>query len=85
MKPTFRPPIIMNGVLYYETAEPPRYGTKAVDVRTGETNMVQKHIIRLGLQHIKNGSSTKITTTENQHGGLCISLVHLTVQHMVYA
>lgn len=33
----FRPPIIMNGILYYETPEPPRYGVTAVDVRTGET------------------------------------------------
>jgi hypothetical protein len=31
------PPVIMNGVLYYNTANPPKYGFQAVDLRTGET------------------------------------------------
>jgi hypothetical protein len=30
------PPIILNGVLYYNVAAPPRYGWYAVDLRTGE-------------------------------------------------
>jgi hypothetical protein len=33
----FCPPVIINGVLYYNTANPPRYGFQAVDLRTGRT------------------------------------------------
>jgi len=33
----FYPPIIINGVLYYNTPDPPQYGFTAVDLRTGQT------------------------------------------------
>jgi PQQ-like domain len=33
----FNPGIIINGVLFYNTAVPPEYGFKAVDIRTGQT------------------------------------------------
>ncbi len=32
----FTPPIVMGGVLYYNTANPPEYGWTAVDLRTGQ-------------------------------------------------
>ena len=36
-EPKWTPPTIMNGVLYYNTPDPPRYGFTAVDLRTGQT------------------------------------------------
>jgi hypothetical protein len=36
-EPKFTPPVIMNGVLYYNAPSPPRMGFHAVDLRTGET------------------------------------------------
>jgi hypothetical protein len=33
----FKPPIIINGILYYNEAQPPRNSFYAVDLRTGET------------------------------------------------
>ena len=36
-EPKFTPPIIMNGRLYYNTPDPPRYGFYCVDLRTVET------------------------------------------------
>ena len=36
-EPKFTPPIIINGVLYYNAPSPPRMGFYAVDLRTGET------------------------------------------------
>lgn len=36
-EPKFTPPIIINGILYYNTPDPPDYGFYAVDLRTGET------------------------------------------------
>jgi hypothetical protein len=36
-EPAFQPPIIINGVLYYNSPAPPKEGFYAVDVRTGET------------------------------------------------
>ena len=36
-EPKFTPPIIINGVLYYNVPSPPREGFYAVDLRTGET------------------------------------------------
>ncbi len=33
----FYPPVIMDGVLYYNTPSPPQYGFTAVDLRTGQT------------------------------------------------
>jgi outer membrane protein assembly factor BamB len=35
-EPKFDPPVIINGVLYYNTPSPPIYGFFAVDLRTGE-------------------------------------------------
>ncbi len=36
-EPKFTPPVIINGVLYYNEALPPKNGYYAVDLRTGET------------------------------------------------
>ena len=36
-EPKATPPVIINGVLYYNTPDPPRYGFTAVDLRTGQT------------------------------------------------
>jgi outer membrane protein assembly factor BamB len=36
-EPMFVPPVILNGVLYYNSPLPPREGFYAVDLRTGET------------------------------------------------
>jgi hypothetical protein len=36
-EPKFTPPVIINGVLYYNEALPPKNGYFAVDLRTGET------------------------------------------------
>ena len=66
-EPMFRPPIIMNGVLYYETAEPPRYGTTAVDVRTGETLWYQNISYGSGFNTLKMGQVYDYDS-ENQHG-----------------
>jgi hypothetical protein len=66
-EPMFRPPIIMNGVLYYETAEPPRYGTYAVDVRTGETLWYQNISYGSGFNSLRLGQVYDYDS-ENQHG-----------------
>ena len=66
-EPMFRPPIIMNGVLYYETAEPPRYGTTAVDVRTGETLWYQNTSYGSGFNSLRLGQVFAYDS-ENQHG-----------------
>lgn len=66
-EPMFRPPIIMNGVLYYETAEPPRYGTTAVDVRTGETLWYQNISYGSGFNSLRMGQVYDYDS-ENQHG-----------------
>jgi outer membrane protein assembly factor BamB len=36
-EPKMDPPVVMNGVLYYNTPNPPLYGFNAVDLRTGQT------------------------------------------------
>ena len=41
----FGPPIIINGVLYYNTAIPPEYGFTAVNLRTGEQMWYQNNTI----------------------------------------
>ncbi len=66
-EPMFRPPIIMNGVLYYETAEPPRYGVTAVDVRTGETIWYQNISYGSGFNSLRLGQVFDYDS-ENQHG-----------------
>ena len=48
-EPQFLPPVIMNGVLYYNTPNPPRIGFRAVDLRTGADKW------------FANGSSTGIS------------------------
>jgi hypothetical protein len=61
-EPKFNPPIIMNGILYYDTAEPPIYGFKAVDIRTGETLWYQNSSYQLSFGQILDYESP------NQHG-----------------
>jgi PQQ-like domain len=39
-EPQLLPPVIMNGMLYYNTPNPPRVGFIAVDLRTGKTQWV---------------------------------------------
>jgi hypothetical protein len=65
----FRPPIIMNGVLYYETAQPPRYGVNAVDLRTGETIWYRNYSYGSGFNTLKMGQILDYETM-NQHGTL---------------
>ena len=64
-EPKFTPPIIMNGIIYYNTADPPKYGFKAVDLRTGETLWYQNSTHQLSFGQIYDYESP------NQHG--CIS------------
>jgi len=61
-EPKFKPPIIMNGILYYNTVDPPRYGFKAVDLRTGETLWYQNSTHQLSFGQIYDYESP------NQHG-----------------
>ena len=56
----FRPPLIINGILYYETAEPPRYGINAVDLRTGETLWYKNYSYGSGFNALKFGQITKL-------------------------
>jgi hypothetical protein len=63
----FRPPIIMNGILYYETPQPPRYGVYAVDVRTGETIWYQNISYGSGFNSLKLGQVLDYDSM-NQHG-----------------
>ncbi len=65
----FRPPIIMNGILYYETAQPPRYGINAVDMRTGETLWYRNYSYGDGFNALKMGQILDYETL-NQHGTL---------------
>jgi len=66
-EPMFRPPIIMNGVLYYETPEPPRYSQYAVDVRTGETLWYQNYSYGSGYNSLRLGQVLDFDSM-NQHG-----------------
>jgi len=61
-EPKLNPPIIMNGILYYDKAEPPSYGFKAVDLRTGETLWYQNSTYQLSFGQILDYESP------NQHG-----------------
>jgi hypothetical protein len=65
----FRPPIIMNGVIYYETAQPPRYGVNAVDLQTGQLIWYRNISYGSGFNSLKMGQVLKYDTL-NQHGGL---------------
>jgi len=44
----FKPPVIINGVLYYNTGAPPRYGCTAVDLLTGEEIWQKNYTISFG-------------------------------------
>lgn len=63
-EPKFRPPIIINGILYYNTADPPRYGFQAVDLRTGKTLWYQNYTYELSFGQIFDYESP------NQHGAI---------------
>ncbi len=63
-EPKFTPPVIMNGILYHNTADPPRYGFEAVDIRTGETLWYQNSTHQLSLAQVLAYDSP------NQHGGI---------------
>ncbi|MCL4430430.1 MAG: PQQ-binding-like beta-propeller repeat protein [Chloroflexi bacterium] len=66
-EPMFRPPIIMNGILYYETPEPPRYGITAVNVRTGETLWYKNFSYGSGFNNLRLGQVLDYDSM-NQHG-----------------
>ena len=59
----FLPPIIMNGILYYNTPDPPRYGFTAIDLRTGEELWYQNYTGSLTMGQIFHYYSG------NQHAG----------------
>ena len=63
-EPKFTPPIIINGILYYNTADPPKYGFQAVDLRTGEQLWYQNYSYALSFGQIYWYESP------NQHGGI---------------
>jgi hypothetical protein len=65
----FRPPIIINGVLYHETAQPPRYGVNALDLRTGETIWYQNISYGSGFNSLRLGQIMQYDSP-NQHGTL---------------
>ena len=63
-EPKLRPPIIMNGILYYNTADPPIYGFRAVDLRSGEVLWYQNSTYQLSLGQIY------VYDSPNQHGAI---------------
>jgi len=63
-EPKFRPPIIINGILYHDIADPPKYGFEAVDLRTGETLWYQNSSYQLSLGQVLDYESP------NQHGAI---------------
>ncbi|MDI9578006.1 MAG: PQQ-binding-like beta-propeller repeat protein [Thermoproteota archaeon] len=65
----FRPPIIINGILYYETAQQPRYGQHAVDLRTGEEIWYKNYSYGSGFNALKLGQVLDFDSM-NQHGSL---------------
>ncbi|MCW4019124.1 MAG: PQQ-binding-like beta-propeller repeat protein [Candidatus Bathyarchaeota archaeon] len=78
----FTPPVIINGVLYYNTAIPPKYGFQAVDLRTGQTLWFQNSTGQQPDPQICTGTLGGIYwpgitngqvlnyITENQYGGI---------------
>ena len=50
----FNPAIIMNGVLYYDTPDPPRYGFSAVDIRTGESLWYKNYTQKIAIGQLWN-------------------------------
>ena len=79
----FRPPIIMNGVLYYETAQPPRYGVNAVDLQTGELIWYKNISYGSGFNSLKMGQVLKYDTPKPTWR-TSIPMVYCW-QHLVYA
>jgi hypothetical protein len=63
-EPKFTPPLIINGILYWNTADPPRYGFQAIDIRTGETLWYQNSTHQLSIGQVYAYDSP------NQHGGI---------------
>ncbi|MCW4005012.1 MAG: PQQ-like beta-propeller repeat protein [Candidatus Bathyarchaeota archaeon] len=78
----FTPPVIINGVLYYNTASPPKYGFQAVDLRTGEMLWYQNSTGQQPDPQVNRGTLGGIYwpgitngqvlnyITENQYGGI---------------
>ncbi len=78
----FTPPVIMNGILYYNTANPPKYGFQAIDLRTGKQLWYQNSTGQQPNPQINTGTLggtwwPGITNgqilnyvTENQYGGI---------------
>ncbi len=63
-EPIMTPPIIINGVLYHNIANPPRYGFQAIDLRTGEQLWYQNSTNQLSFGQVLEFD------TPNQHGGI---------------
>ena len=63
-EPLMTPPIIINGIFYHNTANPPRYGFEAVDIRTGRVLWYQNSTNQLSFGQVLEYD------TPNQHGGL---------------
>lgn len=71
------PPIIMNGRLYINIADPPVYGFKCVDLYTGQTIWTQNQTFLSGTGTLVQGSAAQLTLgqilfwgTANQHGAV---------------
>ncbi len=74
----FNPPLIINGKLYYNTPDPPRYGYNCVDLRTGEIlwfkNSTSAQQVTGGFYNYLNpgvnmGQILEVDTP-NQHGAI---------------
>jgi hypothetical protein len=74
----FNPPVIINGKLFYNTPDPPRYGYYCVDLRTGEElwfkNSTSAQLVTSGFYNYLNpginmGQIVEIDTP-NQHGAI---------------
>ncbi len=63
-EPAFGPPVIINGVLYYNDPATPRQGFYAVDLRTGETLWHQESTVGITNGQVYNYMSP------NQQGGI---------------
>jgi hypothetical protein len=63
-EPAFTPPVILNGVLYYNSPTPPREGFYAVDLSTGKTLWYQNNTATISNGQVENFISP------NQEGGI---------------
>ncbi len=74
----FKPPIIINGRLYYNTALPPRYGWVCVDLQTGQelwwhnsSGNPVPDVIFGGMNYLQLGFGQILDyNSPNQHGGI---------------